>query len=73
MIAGRISGMTTRRTVVGVDARIVAEASSRLGSIWLMAASPARMLVVMSRATKHATRINPELASSIGGALNAMM
>src|SRR5256885_8201522 len=70
-IAGRISGRITRRTVTNVPARSVAEASSRLGSIWLNAARPARMLVVMSRNTKQATRMSPEYASSIGGALKA--
>src|SRR6266581_1272674 len=71
--AGRISGRMTRRTVTNVPARSVADASSRLGSIWLNAARPARMLVVMSRNTKQQTRIRPVLANSTGGVLKAMM
>ena len=44
-----------------------------LGVVLVMLPTPARMLVVMSRNTKHATRISPLYASSTGGALNARM
>ena len=38
-----------------------------------MAASPARMLVVMSRKTKQTTRMSPVYANSTGGVLKARM
>src|SRR5437879_12623340 len=67
-IAGRISGRITRRTVTNVPARSVADASSRLGSIWLNAARQARMLVDMWRDTRRSARRRSVYARSNGGA-----
>src|SRR5439155_1436644 len=44
--AGRISGRMTRRTVVRLPARSVADASSRVGTIWASAASPEQPAIV---------------------------
>ncbi len=71
MIAGRNSGRITRRNVVKVRARSISDASSRLRSIWLIAAMPARTPTGMLRKTKQTTRISPVPVSSIGGTLKA--
>ena len=54
-------------------ARKVAEASSRLLSIWLSAAKPALTPTGMLRNTKQITKIKPVPVSSNGGTLNATM
>ena len=71
-MAGFSSGRTTRRTVRRLAARRVSEASSRLLSIWLIAATPLRTPTGMLRKTKQATRIRAVPVISMGGRLKAM-
>ena len=72
-MAGRSSGRMTRRTVPKVPWRSVSEHSSRLLSIWLIVAMPARMETGMLRKTKQMTRMMPVPVSWIGGTLKARM
>ena len=72
-MAGRSRGSTTRRRVVAERAPSVSDASSRLLSIWLRAAMPARTPTGMLRNTKHMTRTKPVPVISIGGTLKARM
>ena len=73
MIAGRSSGRITRRTVAAERAPSVSEASSRLLSIWLKVAMPARTPTGMLRNTKHITSTKAVPVISIGGTLKARM
>ena len=59
--------------VVALRAPRVREASSRLRSIWLMAATPARTPTGMFRKMKQTTRMMPVPVSSTGGTLKARM
>ena len=63
----------TRRRVVKPRAPSVTDASSRLLSIWLIDAMPARTPTGMLRKTKHTMRTIPVPVISIGGTLNARM
>ena len=72
-MAGRSSGRITRRRVAKLPWRSVSEHSSRLLSIWLMVARPARIDTGMLRKTKQMTRMRPVPVSSIGGTLKARM
>ena len=71
--AGLSSGSTTRRSVVAVPARSMVLASSRLLSICLKLAVPARTPTGRLRNTKHNTMISPVPVSSKGGTLKARM
>ncbi len=72
-MAGRSSGRITRRRVAKLPCRRVSEHSSRLLSIWLKVASPARIETGMFRNTKQMMRMRPVPVSSIGGTLKATM
>ena len=71
IMAGLNRGSSTFRRVVQDLAPNVRDASSKLGSSWLIAAMPARMPVGMFRKMKHTTSITPVPVISIGGTLNA--
>ena len=73
MTAGFSSGSRMVRSVVKPRAPSTVEASSRLLSIWLIAAIPARTPTGMLRKTLQTTRISAVPVISIGGTLNASM
>ncbi len=70
-MAGRSSGSTTWTSVCGALPRRVSEASSRLRSIWLIVAMPARTPTGMFLNTKQMTMIMAVPVISIGGTLKA--
>ena len=73
MIAGRTSGRTTRRSVVTVPAFSVDDASSRLGSSCVSAATPLRIPTGIPRKMNARMMIRPVPVSWSAPALNARM
>ena len=72
-MAGRSIGRMTRISVPNECEPSVSEASSRLRSIWLRLARPARMPTGMLRKAKAIAMIVPVPVSDTGGTLNARM
>jgi len=73
MIADRMSGMTTRRSVVAVPALRVEDASSRLGSSCVRAATPLRIPTGIPRKMNASTMIRPVPVICNAPALKARM